>query len=93
MIFVEDPKWCYWSGKLGWDGFDKDSWDVLDGLYKKAMDTNMPKTAKLNVGKWDYEITVDPHMKDETHPEACGYQVALHENSPNKTKRHIMKRW
>ena len=44
MKFVDNPKWLFWSGKLGWDGFDQDSWDALGGLYKEAMDTNMPKT-------------------------------------------------
>ena len=88
----DNPKWSFWSGKLGWSGFAKSSWDWLDGLYQEATDREEPRTATLDVGGWEYEITMDPQMNDEDHPEACGFQVAKHSNSKQK-KRHIMKSW
>ena len=39
------PKWSFWSGKLGWSGFAKSSWDWLDGLYQEATDRKEPRTA------------------------------------------------
>ena len=86
------PKWSYWSGKSGWSGFAKSSWDWLDGLYQEATDKNEPATATLDVGGWDYEITMHPQMDIEDHPEACGCQVAKHSNS-NQKRRLIMKSW
>ena len=76
----------------GWSGFAESSWDWLDRLRQKATDRNEPTTATLDIGGWDYDITMDPQMNDAEHPEACGFQVAKHPNS-NETRRHIMKRW
>ena len=32
----KDPKWCFWSGKLGWEGFPKSSWEWLKELKNTA---------------------------------------------------------
>ena len=77
--------------KSGWSGFAKSSWDWLDGLYQEATDREEPRTATLDVGGWEYEITMDPQMNDEDHPEACGFQVAKHSNSKQKKKAHYEK--
>ena len=77
---------------MGWSGFAESSWDWLDGLYQEATDRKEPRTATLDVGGWEYEITMDPHMQDAAHPDACGFQEAKHANSKG-TRRLIMKNW
>ena len=86
----ENPKWSYWSGKNGWSGFAKSSWAFLDDLHCQATENGEACTGLLEIGGWSYEITIDPNMKDEDYPEACGYQVAQHSNS-NMKKRLIRK--
>ena len=86
----EYPKWSFWSGKLGWSGFAKSSWDFLDDLHCEAEEKGEACTATLDIGGWLYEITIDPNMEDDDYPEACGYQVAMHSNS--KQKRRLISR-
>ena len=86
----EHPKWSFWSGKLGWSGFAKSSWDFLDDLHCEAEEKGEACTATLDIGGWLYEITIDPNMEDDDYPEACGYQVAMHSNS--KQKRRLISR-
>ena len=89
-----NPKWSFWGGpKLGWSNFAKSNWDWLDGLYQEATDKKRPVIETLDVGGWEYEITMDPWMNDAKHPEACGFQVAKHANSPNETKRLIVRHY
>ena len=77
---------------MGWSGFAENSWDWLYDLYKKAKDSGKPTTKTLDIGGWKYDITMDPQMNDEGHPDACGFQVAKHSNS-NQKRRLIMKSW
>ena len=77
---------------MGWSGFDKGSWRFLDDLHQLASHQNAPATSTLDIGGWEDEITMDPQMKDDAHPEACGFQVAKHANSKQK-RRLIMKSW
>ena len=86
----ENPKWSFWSGKLGWSGFAKSSWDFLDDLHREAQEKGEACTAALDIGGWLYEITIDPNMEDDDYPEACGYQVAMHSDS--KQKRRLISR-
>ena len=65
----------------------------MDGLYREATDKGEPATDILDVGGWPYEITMVPWMQDAQHPEACGFQVAEHENSPKKKKRLIARHY
>ena len=53
----DNPKWSYWSGKLGWSGFAKSSWGWLDDLYQAAWERQEPLTDTLDVGGWPYDIT------------------------------------
>ena len=71
---------------MGWSGFAKSSWAWLDDLYQDAMDKQQAVTNTLDVGGWEYEITIDPQMNDEAHPEACGFQVT------SKRKKRLIKR-
>ena len=82
----EYPKWSFWSGKLGWSGFAKSSWDFLDDLHCEAEEKGEACTATLDIGGWLYEITIDPNMEDDDYPGACGYQVAKHSNSKQKQR-------
>ena len=91
--FAGYPTWNFWSGKSGWSGFAQSSWDWLDVLYKKALDNDEPAIDVLDIGGWDYEITMDLRVDDGTvEPGTCGFQEAKHTNSKNK-KRAIMKSW
>jgi len=86
----EHPKWVYWSGKLGWEGFAKSSWDWLDKLHKEAYSKKTVIREILEVGGWKYSIHMDPFtLWQEEH---CGFQVALHQDS-NEKPRKIKKCW
>ena len=87
----KDPNWCFWRGKLGWEGFPKNSWKWLDQLHDKAESEGREISAVLDIGGWDYHIHMDPlhFLKSE---DAVGYQVAMHENS-NKKVRKIKNCW
>ena len=76
------PKWSVWGSKLGWSGFAKSSWEWLDALQQEATNKGRPLTDILDIGGWEYEITMDPEMNDEAYPDACGYQVYLGPERP-----------
>ncbi len=92
------PKWAFWSGKLGWEGFHKSAWDTLDRLWHEAHQTGKVQTAILDVGGWKYEINMDLSrvsavMSSCTEDKAVGWQMALHSNSKRKTTRWIGYLW
>ncbi len=86
----ENPKWCYWGGKLGWEAFAKSSWGWLDDLHQRAYTQGTELREILDVGGWTYCIHMDPFtLRFEEH---CGCQVALHQDS-NEKARKIKKCW
>ena len=58
----------------------------MDDLHRDANEKGEVCTGMLDIGGWLYEITIDPNMEDDDHPEACGYQKALHSNSKQKQR-------
>ncbi len=84
----EHPKWCYWSGKLGWAGFARSSWNWLDELHQRVEIRRSEICDALDIGGWDYHMHMDPaHWKLESD-DVVGYQVAMHDHANKKVRKN-----